>query len=138
VPQQAVPLLKERLRPVTTADPRRVAPLLAALDSNDFAEREKAAQELERLGFAAESALRQALVKTPSPEVRRRVGRILEELGGPLAVRAVRAIEALELMGTSEARLLLKALAQGVPEARLTREAEAALHRLAGRPAAKR
>jgi hypothetical protein len=43
-------------------------------------------------------------------------------------------VEALELAGTPEARQVLESLARGVPGARRTREAQAALERLrAGR-----
>jgi hypothetical protein len=41
----------------------------------------------------------------------------------------------LEDVGTAPARRILEALAGGEPEARLTREAKAALRRLAGREA---
>jgi hypothetical protein len=74
------------------------------------------------------------LAKSPSVEVRRRVEKILAKLddsapsGGRL--RALRTIEALELAGTAEARHLLQNLAAGAPEARLTRNAKAALDRL--------
>jgi hypothetical protein len=50
----------------------------------------------------------------------------------------VRALEALELAGTEDARQLLAVLARGAPEARLTQEATATLQRLDGRMAAKR
>ena len=45
-------------------------------------------------------------------------------------VQQLRAIQVLEYMATPEARQLLVSLAKGAPEARLTREAKAALQRL--------
>jgi hypothetical protein len=48
----------------------------------------------------------------------------------------LRAVAVLEQTGTPEARQVLEALRQGPAEARLTREAKAALTRLARRPAA--
>jgi hypothetical protein len=48
-------------------------------------------------------------------------------------LRGVRAVEALEHIGTAEAREVLQTLADGAP-ARLTREAKASLERLAKRP----
>jgi hypothetical protein len=45
----------------------------------------------------------------------------------------VRAIEVLEHVGTVEAQQVLKTLAQGMPEARITREAKSSLERLDAR-----
>jgi hypothetical protein len=45
-------------------------------------------------------------------------------------LRTLRAVEALELIGTPQSREVLRHLAGGAPEARLTREAEASLRRL--------
>jgi hypothetical protein len=47
-----------------------------------------------------------------------------------------RALEVLEWVGTGPARQVLEALGRGIPEARLTQEANASLERLAKRPAA--
>src|SRR5437763_1530012 len=85
-----------------------------------------------------EAALRQAITSRPSLEVRRRVEELLARLEGatPSAegVRTLRAVEALEHIGTREARQVLETLAKGAPETRLTREVKAALERLAGTP----
>src|SRR5207248_2151440 len=59
-------------------------------------------------------------------------------LGGDDAAKADKAIEALERMGTREARQLLSAIAGGVPEARAARAAKAALSFLAQHPATER
>jgi hypothetical protein len=53
----------------------------------------------------------------------------------PGHLRALRGIEALEHLGTAEARQVLRAVADGLPEARLTQEAKASLQRLGRRPA---
>ena len=55
----------------------------------------------------------------------------------PERLRMLRALEALERIGTPEARQLLHQLGQGAPEAWLTREAKAGLQRLTRRPVAK-
>jgi hypothetical protein len=107
-----------------------MARLLAALDSNRFAEREQAVQELEKLGFGAEPGLRQALATKPSPEVRRRIDRLLENLQRAPMLQSLRALEILEHIGTVEAQQILESLAKGAPEARLTQEAKASLDRL--------
>jgi hypothetical protein len=132
-PGQAVPFLRERLRPVPVAEPKRLARLIADLDDDAFVVREQATRELEQLGDAAAEALRQALRRAPSPEVRQRAEALLDRLDGARmaadVLRGLRAVEALEQAGTPEARQLLEALARGAEEARLTREARAALDR---------
>jgi hypothetical protein len=110
---------------------------VADLDHDQFAVREKAMAELEMLGEWAEPALRKILESDPSTETRRRVERLLEQLdrltvaGGRL--RTLRAIEVLEHIGTPEARRVLEMLAGGFSGSRVTREAKAALDRLARR-----
>jgi RNA polymerase sigma factor (sigma-70 family) len=134
-PKTAVALLGERLKPVAPADARRVAKLIADLDSDSFEVREKAAAELAPIAEQASDALRKSLEGSPSAEVRRRVGDLLEpsEPGArqsPEVLRRVRAVEALELSAAPEARRVLQELTRGVAGARLTREARAALDRL--------
>jgi hypothetical protein len=124
------------LRPVALADSGRLKRVLADLDSADFSSREKAGQELADLGEAAEPALREALNGKPSLEVRQRLERLLETLERRTKLRAVRAVEVLEGVGSPDARRLLERLARGLSGARLTQEAKASLGRLAGRQAA--
>jgi WD40 repeat protein len=139
-PEQAVPLLEERLRPVSPADAGRVAALIAGLDSDQFRERAEAARGLEELGEQALPAMRKALAGGPSPEVRRRLEDLVEKLTrpeSPARLCALRAVAVLEYADTRRTRALLKTLAGGIPEARLTQEAKAAVARLtppAGRP----
>jgi RNA polymerase sigma factor (sigma-70 family) len=120
--------LRERLRPVPGVDERRLARLVADLDSDQFAERDRARAELEKLGESARAALRRALDGKPSAEVRRRVEALLDKLDepklSPERLRAVRALEALEQLATPDARRLVEELAGGAPEAWLTREAK--------------
>jgi hypothetical protein len=133
VPTQAVAYLAERLRPAAEVDPRRVERRIAELDSERFEEREAAAQELTETGDQAEAALRRALKGTSSPEVRRRVEGLLASLRAVPpgeTLRTLRAIDALERMGTPQALRVLRKLAGGAPAARATRDARAALGHL--------
>jgi WD40 repeat protein len=134
-PAVALPLLRKHLRPAAPVDEKRVAQLIHDLDAAEFARRESASQELEKLGEAVEPALRDAKQGKPSLDLRRRIDELLEKLVVPGAetLRLLRAVEVLEYIGTAEARRLLKELCQGAREARLTREAKAALERLAKR-----
>jgi RNA polymerase sigma factor (sigma-70 family) len=129
---QAVPLLAKRVR-LSSAESDRLARLISNLDSDTFTIREQASAELEKLGLAAESALRQALAGSLSLEARKRAAAVLETLEKvhrPERFRAVRAIQVLELIGTPEARRVLAVLARGQPRAQLTEQARAALGRL--------
>jgi hypothetical protein len=136
-PTDAVPFLRQHLRPVPKPDPAELARLIGDLDHKQFTVRDSATRKLERLGEPAEAAIRQALAAQPSPERRRRLEEILETQRRnrlhppPEHLRLARAVEVLEEIGTPAARELLQALAQGAPEATLTRDAQGALERLA-------
>jgi hypothetical protein len=81
----------------------------------------------------AEPALRRALADKPSAEARQRLERILANpraIPTPEALRSLRALQTLEAIGDEPARRLLGTLAEGAPDARLTREARAAVERL--------
>jgi WD40 repeat protein len=131
-PAGTIAFLRERVRPVTAANEARLVRLVGDLDDPSFAVRNRAAQALTQLGPGAEPMLRRALKQPRSLEVRRTLERELERLVAGQR-RAAHAVEVLELIGTSEARQVLEAMASGVPEARLTREAAASCRRLAGR-----
>ncbi|HVS38879.1 MAG TPA: PQQ-binding-like beta-propeller repeat protein [Gemmataceae bacterium] len=136
-PAASVAFLRKRLRPAVV-DADRIARLLAGLDSDDFEAREKASGELAKLGDLAEPALRRALEGKPSAEARQRLEELVRRLDGLVhdaeQVRGLRGVEALEHMGTAEARRLLGELAKGAEGSRQTGEAKAALERLADRP----
>lgn len=140
VPEQALPLLKERLKPVTPVETKRLQSLLDELDRDQFEVRQRASDELEKSGFACVPFLRKALKeKERSAEVRRRVEDLLDRLNGaylsPAELRAVRAIEVLERIGSTEARRVLYQVARGIPGCPLrTSDAQAASRRLQRRP----
>jgi WD40 repeat protein len=136
-PKQSVPFLRARLHPVAALQPQQVARWLDDLDSDQFEIREKATQALQNLGEGVEAQLKKALTERPSLEVRRRIElllkRIDEQVLSPESLRELRALACLEYTGTAEARAVVESLSRG-GEARLTREAKAALQRLKHRP----
>jgi hypothetical protein len=132
-PRRAVPWLQKNLPPAAVVEGLRIDRLIADLESDAFEEREKASRELEAAGELAEEALRKAVADSSSPEVRKRAEVLLVKLqpgGSPQRLRALRAVETLERIGTAESKEVLAALAKGAPGARLTREAATALARL--------
>jgi RNA polymerase sigma factor (sigma-70 family) len=131
-PDQAVTLIQERVRPASSPDPKRLAQLIADLENGRVELRRQAESELEGLGDLAEPALRNALDGEPPLVLRKRVERLLDKLFVPTPgqMRDLRAVELLELIGRSDARQVLRALAGGIPSTRLTREAKSALQRL--------
>jgi hypothetical protein len=138
-PGPTLALLKERLKArAAPPDPQRLEKLVAALDSDSFAEREKAAVELAEAGAAAEGVLRKALDKEVPTEVRLRVQELLNRIGRngviPERLRAVRAVEVLERIGTPAARQLLAELAKRLKDPDLEQDIQASLERLGERP----
>jgi WD40 repeat protein len=131
---QTLPFLEKRISVVRAPDSQEIGRLIARLDHREFGVREEAERELAALGDLAEPGLRKAVAANPSVECRRRAERLLGKLEGPITrpeqLRAIRVVEVLEHIGSSEARDLLRTLAQGAPQARLTREAKQALERL--------
>jgi RNA polymerase sigma factor (sigma-70 family) len=132
--QQVLAPLKARLPVPRAPDVRQAERLLAGMDADEFATREKALQEAEKLGLAAEPALRKALRSRPGLEPQRRLEAVVASwLRSSDWLRFQRAVAAVEYIGGEDARALLAALAKGAPGARPTQEAAAALARLVGK-----
>jgi WD40 repeat protein len=135
--ERAVALLEGPLQSGAAAE-WRVPQLLIDLDSDQFTARERAVEELKKLGAQAEPALRKALKGTPSPEARRRIESVLASEGihrwPPVALQQLRAVQALEYNSTPQARHLLKALAGRNHQGPLSQQAKAARQRLARMP----
>jgi WD40 repeat protein len=134
-PKQALHLLRERVQPAKGIAPEQIKRLVADLDSARFGLRQKAMKELESLDELAEPALKEALANRPSLELRRRAEQMLERIVSGQTPdagvqRAVRAVQVLEQIRTSEARQVLEGLARGTPASKLTRHAQAALKRM--------
>jgi WD40 repeat protein len=130
---RSVPFLKRKPVAPAAADPEQLRALVADLDNPAFAERERAA-ELARYGAGAEPTLREAVRSHPSAEVRKRAAGLLDRIAAgkptPDELRAVRAVESVEWMGTADAVELLEAWVGGAAGTRLTAEAKTALSRI--------
>src|SRR5262249_23547033 len=134
-PERAVTWLRAHLKPAPSAETPHLKKLVTELGSEQFKIRDQAMRALEKLGEVAAPALQKALAGSVTLEVKRRLEVLLAKMEGaqlpPDMLRQVRAVEALEGIGTSEARSLLQhVVTAGAPEGRLTREAQAALQRL--------
>jgi WD40 repeat protein len=131
-PRETVLYIAGQLKPALAPDPRKVEQLIADLNSATFGVREKATQELTRMGGLAEAALKKALKDPPSLEASKRIEKLLHQLLGPLTLadqlQAVRAVETLEDIATAEAKALLASYAAGAPGASLTAHAKDVLH----------
>ena len=138
-PKEAAALIAMRMKPAAKINHSILVKQLAALDSRGVVERNKAEAALRAVGEQVRPCLCRALKSGPSPEVKRRLVRLLAEVDGPLSdpqrLREVRAVEVLEAVGTIDAKAVLSWLASGAPEARITLEANWALHRLAKKTA---
>jgi WD40 repeat protein len=136
--RRAVAFLARHLRPVPAVSAERLKQCLADLGSRDFAARRRAEVELAGFGEAARDGLRRLAQSSDDLEARLRARRLMARLVrvSPARLREHRAVLALELVGTADARGLLQRLSGGAKGASLTEEAEAALSRLRnGRPA---
>jgi WD40 repeat protein len=133
-PGKAVEWLAAQVAPAAGPDPDRVKALIADLDSEEFAARERATAALKEHGAAAAAALREVVAKSATAEARRRAEELLKEIANgvipPDELRGLRAVEVLEWVATPEARTHLRKLAKGAADGRLTRDAAAACERL--------
>jgi len=134
-PEKATKWLKKNLSPAAPADKNLVEKWIANLDSDDFDTRTTAIKELEQQAELAVPALEKALASDPSLEVKKRIEELIDKPVGAFLtgnrLRIVRAIEVLEKINTPDAREVLEALAKGAAGALPTREAQAALERMA-------
>jgi hypothetical protein len=132
-------LLKRRLKGGPPPEEARISRLIADLDSEDFATREKATAALAALGARAGPALRRAVESAASTELRARAERLLKRLDVPpealpsQELVRLRAVEALEANATPEARAVLTELAASPAADALKHEANASLRRLTRR-----
>lgn len=143
--ESAVAFLSDRLRPAGIPAPAKIHGLRQRLADPEFDVRELAARELLDLGIELRPEDREALYRPDPPLVadppfpnrfnfrystppRPRTPRPLLPL--PDRLRSSRAVAALELSGLPDAETLLNCLADGAPQAPLTREAIGSLARV--------
>jgi WD40 repeat protein len=135
---QTTPFLIRQLRPAH-ADAPRLRRLIQDLGHDEFARRDTAYKELDRLAGLAEPALRWALDDDLALEARRRIDLLLAKLPrrttkAPEHLRALRAVAVLEWSDTRESLEGLKILAQDAPTTWAAQAAQAALANLGRKP----
>jgi WD40 repeat protein len=128
-----VAYLKNELRPVPLVDAKLLGAWIGELDSDQYPLRQRATANLAKAGALAEVPLRKALEGKISQEFRRRLELLVQKIDravpSPQELQMARALTVLERTATPAARDLLSAVANGAPEARLTRQARLALER---------
>jgi hypothetical protein len=131
---KTIAYFKDRLRPAATPDADKINRLIADLDSEQFAVRKKAGDDLLKADPTAAPLIQKALEGDPTPEARKRLQEVLAKLTAPTAsgetLRSLRALEVLEMIGTPEAKTVLEGVAQGTPGAAVTIAAEESLKRI--------
>jgi WD40 repeat protein len=132
--QKSVALIHRLCKPVQSPSDSELASLIRDVDSDQYAVREQATTDLRELGELARSAIEKALQGKVGLEARHRLEKLLREsrslASSHRELQAWRAIEVLERIGSSDAKEVLRTLASGVPDARVTREAQTCLERL--------
>jgi hypothetical protein len=131
-PTEVVELFRQRIPIIKPLPAELIRRLIDDLDSDEFRRREAASRRLAELGPQADKALRVALAKSPSLEMRKRIETLLSARKDltPNTLRNLRAIRALEQIGTASARELLAELAAGASNTRVAEAARSALERL--------
>jgi WD40 repeat protein len=133
-PDRSLPFLKSNARPAPVPNVAAIQRFIADLDNEEFEVRKRANDELTKLGEAAIPLIRTALQGDVSPETRKRLEALLAKEPWRLptgeTLRSLRAIEVLELIGTTEAKSVLEELAKGTPGATVTQAAKESLQRM--------
>ena len=126
-PEKAVALLQAHIHAVPELDTAAAEKMIADLDGEDFAVRERAMNGLRNLERTAIPLLKKTQETTRSPEARRRLTQLLidaeQPRHSPEQLRHLRAVHCLGVLNTPSARRLLQTLAKGADDARLTQSA---------------
>ncbi len=135
--------IRELIRPAEdNALIKQIRAGIANLDSDEFEMREKATEDLRRVGVAAEAALVLTFEQERSQESRSRSTALLNEIAKKNgirpaeSIRSIRALEVLEWIGSEQALDYLRQLAAGAAEAEITHAASSSLDRIGRRIAA--
>ncbi len=125
--EKAVSLLAGKLDAKKAPAQETINRLIADLDSEIFASREKAEKTLRNLSTQVESHLRKALAANPPAEPKQRIEKLLKEIEANKLTsderREVLAVQVLAWTNTDSARRLLAKWAKGDPNAILTKAA---------------
>jgi WD40 repeat protein len=132
VPASAVPLLRREL--LWEDDRERIERLVAGLNAAAYPDRERAERELEALGAVGRPFVVKGLRAGPSLEARTRLEKLLatqpDPFATPAGLRQLRAVEALERIGTADAQAVLERLTEGGADDPLAHEARLSLGRM--------
>jgi WD40 repeat protein len=119
---------------VSPASEKEFIRLLKHLDSDQFATREKAFDELQRKFLLMRSHLERVELESLSPQQREFVSSLKPSvIDDRDALRTLRVLEILEFLGGEDAKRVLKKVASGDPHHLLTLEAKNAIQRLNGK-----
>lgn len=133
-PNDAPKQAGQRLPAPTATPAATVTKHIEDLGSDEFATREAAKKALEAIGGEAGPALKRAMEKSPSSEVRKTAAELLGKIDAPASrpddLRILRAVEAMENLRSADGRAQLEKWALGPPGHRLTIEAADAVARL--------
>jgi hypothetical protein len=134
--EHGLAFLKEQMRAIAAppVDWQRVDQLIGQLDNPMYPIRQKASQELAKLGEFTQMKLEKYLATQPALEGERRAKKLLERLIDPELtpdrLRCLEAIEILEILKTKETRAVLEEIARDGLMAQIRLAAREALQRL--------
>lgn len=134
-PKVSVPMIRESFKPWMSNDAKRIEKFIRDLDAFSYDVRENASGELAKILDIAEPALRRAVAKPPSLEVKMRALHLLAKMRSPGDVkrdvrRLRRAVVVLEKIGHEEAQEMLEEVSQQSLLPELQQDAKQALQRL--------
>jgi hypothetical protein len=136
-PRVSVPFLKRRLLSRKEIETARLRVWIADLDTDDFAKRETASNELAKHLTKAEPLLKECLANKPSVEARRRIEALLALADSrPLSQETIgdlRALEVLEQSGAAAIEDVARQLTEGNYDPHVVSAATAARQQLRAR-----